>query len=564
MSHRDPNRPDELVFLPLGGCGEIGMNLNAFGFGPSHRRKWLIVDIGVTFGDDTTPGVDVIMPDPTFLSDHKDHIVGAVLTHGHEDHIGAVAHLWPFLRCPLYATPFTATLVRGKLEEAGLGEVAPLEIVELGSRFELGPFDIELVTLTHSILEPNAMVIRTPVGNIKHTGDWKIDPDPLIGNPVDAAKLQDIGEEGILAMTCDSTNVLSPGTSGSEAMVRERIIDLVGQQKGRVALTTFASNVARLETAFEAGRRNGREVCLVGRSMHRIVAAARENGYLSDIPPIISEEDVGYLPEDKVLLLCTGSQGEGRAALTKIAQNNHRHITLDEGDTVMFSSRVIPGNEKTIFALYNLFAEKGIHVLTADDDYIHVSGHPCRDELTNMYQWIRPQISVPIHGESRHLLEHVDLARELQVPEAFQMRNGDMLRLAPGSAEVIDEVPNGRLHLDGEILVPAGSSGLRERRKISFNGLVVATLVFDDLDDLYEDVRVLGFGIPDVKGQSGRTLTEALEEDITDAIDKLSARDRGRDSEVELWVRRVVRGRLKSAWGKRPQIEVQILRLEED
>ena len=554
---------DELVFLPLGGCGEIGMNLNVFGFGPPNARKWIVVDVGVTFGDDTTPGVDLIMADPQFIADLKGDLLAVILTHGHEDHIGAVPHLWPFLQCPVYATPFTASLVHSKLAEAGLQGEVPFHTVELDSAFTLGPFEIELVTLTHSILEPNGLIIRTPLGTVFHTGDWKIDPDPVLGDVTDATKIQALGEEGVLAMICDSTNVFVEGQSGSEAEVRTNLVKVVAEQTGRVALTTFASNVARLDSAFNAARENDRHVCLVGRSMIKIVAAAKDNGYLTGFTDFVDENEAGYLPRDKVLYLCTGSQGEDRAALGRIARGDHKNVVLEKGDTAIFSSRVIPGNEPGIHRMQETLVAKGVSVITADDALIHVSGHPCRGELSQMYQWVRPQIAVPVHGEIRHLREHVLLADALQVPQSIMSGNGGLIRLAPGPAEVIDEVPHGRLHLDGDILVPSGAGSMRDRKKAADQGVVFAALVMTDAGEMLDDARITGVGLPDARGASGRTLFETLSDDVTSALDDMLSRDRQQDRAVEEKVRRAIRSRLKFSWGKRPQIMIEIFRVED-
>lgn len=559
----DTKQNDELVFLPLGGCGEIGMNLNVFGFGPPNARKWIVVDVGVTFGDETTPGVDLIMADPQFIADLKDDLLGVVLTHGHEDHIGAVPHLWPFFQCPVYATPFTASLVHSKLAEAGLQGEVPFHTVDMDSSFALGPFEIELVTLTHSILEPNGLIIRTPLGTIFHTGDWKIDPDPVLGDVTDASKIQALGEEGVLAMICDSTNVFVEGQSGSEAEVRENLVKVIEEQSGRVALTTFASNVARLDSAFNAARANDRHVCLVGRSMVRVVAAAKDNGYLTEFSDFVDEKEAGYLPRAKVLYVCTGSQGEDRAALGRIARGDHNHVVLEKGDTAIFSSRVIPGNEPGIHRLQERLVNNGVKVITSDDEFIHVSGHPCRDELSQMYQWARPQIAVPVHGEMRHLREHALLADALQVPQTIMSGNGGLIRLAPGNAEIIDEVPSGRLHLDGNILVPAGSGAMRDRKKTALQGVIFAALVLTDTGDLLDDARISGVGLPDMRGASGRTLMEAMSDDVTSAIDGMLGRERRKDDAVEDQVRRAIRSRLKGSWGKRPQILIEIFRVED-
>ncbi|TNE41838.1 MAG: ribonuclease J [Alphaproteobacteria bacterium] len=538
------------------------MNLNLFGFGTQRDRKWIIVDLGVTFGDLTTPGVDLIMPDPAFIADQREDLLGIIATHGHEDHIGAIARLWPMLKCPVYATPFTANLIENKLAELGLLDEVPLHVVDLGARFDLGPFDIEYITLTHSILEPNALAIRTPLGTVLHTGDWKIDPEPLLGDLTNENRLREIGEDGVLAIICDSTNVFVPGTAGSEGAVRESLIELVASLKGRVAITTFASNFARLTSAIEAARANDRHVCLVGRSMLRITEAARETGYITDFSGFVTEEEAGFLPKDNVLYLCTGSQGEGRAALARIASGDHQHVTLSEGDTVIFSSRIIPGNERGIYALQNQLIERGVDVIDADDHFVHVSGHPCRDDLATMYQWLKPQVAIPVHGELRHLREHVKFAKKCQVPEVVMARNGEMVRIGPGKAQIVDEVPSGRLHLDGEFLVSDYDPALKDRRKIAYAGVLVVTVTLDDEGQVLEDPRVLALGMPNEKGMSGRSLQEVLEADVDGTLETMSPRQRRSDGDIEQACRRALRQRMRNSWQKRPQIEVQVIRLE--
>ena len=559
-SPASPKADDELLFLPLGGSGEIGMNLNLYGYGPEDGRQWIIVDLGVTFGDERTPGVDLIMPDPAFIEDRREELLGIVLTHAHEDHIGAVAHLWPRLRCPVYATPFTATMVRGKLIEAGLEGEVPLHIIPLGHRFDLGPFDIELVTLTHSILEPNALAIRTPLGLVMHTGDWKIDPDPVLGDDIDIARLTEIGDEGVRAIVCDSTNVFSPGTSGSEADVAASLIELIRPMEGRVAVTTFASNVARLESIARAAAACGRHAVLVGRAMYRVVAAARDAGYLKDLPPFLTEHDAGYLPREKVLFICTGSQGEPRAALARIAEDGHPNIVLEKGDCVVFSSRVIPGNEVSIFDLQNTLALRGIRVITEKDHFVHVSGHPCRDELARMYQWIRPEISVPVHGEARHLAEHAALARELQVPQQVVIRNGLMVRLAPGPAEIIDEAPSGSIYLDGDVLTASDEGAVQERRRLAFAGSAFVSVVLDGKGQLRGDPQVRLMGLPEDDG-NGTDFEDIALDAIDTAFDRLPAKRRGDDDTVAEFLRRAVRGALRREWGKKPQVAVVVTRI---
>ena len=548
----------DFVFLPLGGAGEIGMNLNLYGFGPEEERQWIMVDLGVTFGDETTPGIDLIMADPQFILERTDRLLGLILTHGHEDHIGAVPYLWPELDCPIYTTPFTASLVQRKFEEVGIFD-APLNIIPLGGRFSLGPFDLELISLTHSIPEPNAVAIRTAGGTVLHSGDWKIDDDPLIGELTDEAALKKLGDDGVLAIICDSTNALSDGISGSEGDVRRNLTELVSTLSGRVVVTAFASNVARVATAAYVAQETDRHLVLVGRSMHRIVAAARENGYLDDFPTIVDERDAGYLPPENVLYLCTGSQGEPRAALSRIASGSHPHISLEEGDAVIFSSRIIPGNEKSIFALQNELAALGVAIHTEKDNDIHVSGHPCRDELTRMYQWVRPEISIPVHGEFRHLAAHGDLARDLQVPNVFSAPNGTMVRLGPGEPEIVDHVPAGRLHLDGDVLMPADDEVLKERKRLGYSGMISVVIVVDDTGHLAADPAIEIMGVP-------FDPDEPLERDLIDVIERVVQSDRyqkfHKGHSMEELVRRAVRQKAREITGKKPITVVRLLEIE--
>ncbi|GAB4523739.1 MAG: ribonuclease J [Parvularculaceae bacterium] len=550
---------DELVFLPLGGSGEIGMNLNLYGFGPESGRKWLMVDLGVTFGDESTPGVDLICPDPEYIEEFRDDILALLLTHAHEDHIGAVALLWPRFRCPIYATAFTAAMARRKFEEAGI-EDAPIHVIGQGARLDFGPFAIEYVTLTHSIPEPNGIAIRTPLGAVLHTGDWKIDPSPTLGPETDIATIRKLGDDGLLAMVCDSTNVFSPGESGSELKVRENLIELVGELKGRVAVTTFASNVARVQSALMAASANGRHAVLVGRSMHRIVECAREAGVLKADANIVSADDAGYLPPDNVLYLCTGSQGEPRAALTRIANGDHHQLTLERGDTVIYSSRIIPGNERGIFAVQNILAEKGVRIITERDHFVHVSGHPCRDELRMMYEWARPQIAVPVHGEARHLAEHARYARELGAREAIAARNGEMIRLAPAPAKVIDEVPSGRLYLDGNYLTREGDGALRDRKRMAYGGHLVICIALDDSDNLAGAVEAKLVGAPMILTEDGDPLIRAIEEAVESAVESLPRRRRDEDSVREA-ARRAGRRLARDYWGKKPETSVIVMRV---
>jgi len=546
------SRDDELVLLPLGGAGEIGMNFNAYGFGPPDERKWIVVDCGVLFGKEAmTPGVDVIMPDIGFLAERREDVLGIVATHAHEDHIGAIHYLWPMLRCPVYATPFTARLIAGKLEEAGLQERVRVNVVPLHGKLTLGPFDIEFISITHSIPEPNALAIRTPLGVVVHTGDWKLDPDPLVGERTDSNALQKLGDEGVLATVCDSTNALVAGESGSEATVRKALIDLIGTLKGRVAVTAFASNVARLDSIAKAARIHGREIALVGRAMHKITAAARDSGYLADFPNVLDEEEAAELPPHRVLYLCTGSQGEMRAALSRIAAGQHPNVKLGPGDSVIFSSRIIPGNDLQIHELHNKLAGLGVEVISADDHFVHVSGHPARDELAQMYRWTRPRIAVPVHGELRHMSAHARLARSLQVPEAVVIENGHMLRLAPGKAQIIDETPSGRVHLDGQVLVSEGAGLSRTRRSLAYAGMIAVTLVLDDKARLAGDPAFFFEGIPEpVHG--------AVREAVSETIRRYNAK-RGDDEKLRENVRRAARAAADDAWGKKPITRVEVV-----
>jgi ribonuclease J len=550
----------ELVFLPLGGSGEIGMNLNAYGYGPPDNRKWIIVDIGVTFGGQDTPGIDLILPDPTFLAEQRDNVLAIVLTHAHEDHIGAIAHLWPRFRTPIYATPFTAYLVREKLKEKGLEKKAPVTVVPLEGRVEIGPFDIRYITLTHSIPEPNGLAINTPLGMIWHTGDWKLDANPQVGAPPDSASVRALGDAGILAMVCDSTNVFVEGVAGSEEGVREALAETIRDLSGKVAVTAFASNVARVESVIRAAEAAGRSVCLVGRSMHRVVGAARSVGLLADVQPFITEDESTKLPPEKVLYLCTGSQGEPRAALARIASGEHRNVKLGEGDSVLFSSRVIPGNETAIYALWNRFTERGVEVITDKQAPIHVSGHPARDELRQMYQWARPEIAVPVHGERRHLIEHAKLARDLQTPHAIPGRNGEMILLAPNGPAIIDEVPSGRLYVDGVVMIESDDEALKDRQRLGTEGFLTVAMVISNKKHTIisgPDIRVRGLSAADEEDLE--TMLEDMAGIAEAAFNRLKAADRADTELAEDSVMKAVRRAAERAWGKRPIVEAIIL-----
>src|SRR5580692_8008526 len=464
--------PSDLVFAPLGGFGEIGMNLSIYGFGDSRRRQWIIVDCGVSFAsEEHLPGVDLILPDIRYLLEQRKNILGLVLTHGHEDHMGALIDLWPKLNVPLYATPFTAALFEAKrLGEPGAPKI-PVSVVPLGRRLTLGPFTVDFINVSHSIPESNALAIRTPAGTVVHTGDWKIDPTPIVGGPTDAARLTALGDAGVLALIGDSTNAVRDGRSPSEADVAKTLAELISTAPRRVAVTTFASHVGRLRAVANAARAVDREVVLIGRAMERVAQVARETGYLDGVQDFRSVESYGYLPPDKVLALCTGSQGEPRAALSRIAEDQHPEVTLSRGDRVIFSARPIPGNEKAVSRVINGLVEQGVEVITDRTHLVHVSGHPRRDELREMIGWVRPQILIPAHGEALHLAEHAELARRAGVPHVLVCCNGDLVRLAPNGPEIIDEVPSGRLYKDGSILVNAESRTVAARRRLSFAGI---------------------------------------------------------------------------------------------
>src|ERR1700729_2351784 len=519
---------NELVFAPLGGIGEIGMNLSIYGFGDGRRRQWLIVDCGVSFAsEEQLPGIDLILPDIRFLVEERKNIVGLVITHGHEDHIGALMDLWPRLKVPLYATPFTAALFEAKrLSEPGAPQI-PVKTVPVGGRLTLGPFTIDFINVAHSIPESNALAIRTPAGIVLHTGDWKIDPTPVIGAPTDQAKLRALGDEGVLALIGDSTNAVRDGRSPSESEVAKTIIELVKAAKGRVAVTTFASNVARLRAVADAARLSGREVVVVGRAMERVVQVARETGYLDGVQNFRGADLYGHFPPDKVLALCTGSQGEPRAALSRIANDDHPQVTLNKGDCVIFSSRTIPGNEKAVGGIINGLVTQGIEVITDRTHLVHVSGHPRRDELRDMISWVRPQLLIPVHGEALHLFEHAKLARAAGVPKVLICRNGDLVRLGPGDPSVIEELPSGRLYKDGSILEDSKSRAVTERRRLAFAGCAFVAIAMTEKGELADDPEVDLIGIPE-KNTAGEIIDEIVFDVVVSTVEGLP-RARRRD-----------------------------------
>jgi ribonuclease J len=550
---------NELVFAPLGGIGEIGMNLSIYGFGDERRRKWLIVDCGVSFAsEEQLPGVDLILPDIRYLIEERKNIVGLVITHGHEDHIGALIDLWPRLKVPLYATPFTAALFEAKrLSEPGAPEI-PVKVVPLGGRLSLDPFTIDFINVSHSIPESNALAIRTPAGTVLHTGDWKIDANPIIGVPTDAAKLTALGDAGVLALIGDSTNAVREGRSPSESDVAKTLAELIRTAPQRVAVTTFASHVGRLRAVADAARACDREVVLVGRAMERVSQVARETGYLDGVPEFRSVQAYGYLPPDKVLALCTGSQGEPRAALARIAEDQHPEVTLSKGDRVIFSSRAIPGNEKAVSRVINGLVTQGIEVITDRTHLVHVSGHPRRDELRDMIGWVRPQILIPAHGEAVHLAEHAELARRAGVPQVLVCRNGDLVRIAPGPAEIIDEVPSGRLYKDGSLLVSAEDKGVAGRRRLSFAGIVSVALALTDKGVLVADPEVELVGLP-ATDASGASMHDIACDAVEEALETLPKPRRRDPDAIADAVKRAVRGAIAERWNKKPICHVHVL-----
>jgi len=472
---------EELLFCPLGGSGEIGMNMNLFAYGKEDNQKWIIVDMGVTFADDSIPGIDLIMPDPGFIIDKKDDLLGVVLTHAHEDHIGAVAHIWPELKCKLYATPFTAALITEKFKEKKIDISSYLKIVPLNSKIKLGEFEIDFVTLTHSILEPNGLSIKTPLGTILHTGDWKIDPNPLIGNKIDEEKLKKIGDEGVSAMICDSTNIFSPGRAGSESDVRDSLLRIMELKTKRILVTSFASNVARMESIFYCAKKTGRSICLVGRSMHRIYKAAKKCGYLKGLIEPLEARDAKKVSKNKILYLATGSQGEPMGAMNRIINGTHPEVFLENGDCVIFSSKIIPGNEKKLYQLQNLIVKNNMEIISEENAFVHVSGHPNRDDLKDMYKWVKPKSVIPVHGEHRHMQEHVKFAKEMQVPKTLLIENGDIIKLLPGKVpEIVDKAPSGRIYLDGSVNVETDSQSIKDRKNLSINGYLEITLLLSN------------------------------------------------------------------------------------
>ncbi len=551
-------QPQELVFAPLGGVGEIGMNLSIYGLGDEGRRTWLIVDFGVSFAGDDLPGINLIYPDIRYLVEERKNLAGIVLTHAHEDHFGALIDLWPQLKVPIYATPFTAALLEAKRQgEPGAPEI-PVNVVALESRFQVGPFDIELVSVAHSIPESNALVIRTPVGTVLHTGDWRLDPTPTLGPPTNEARLRAVGDEGVLALLGDSTNAVREGRSPSETEVARSLASLIKEAPRRVAVTTFASNVARLRAVADAARAAEREVVVVGRAMERIVQVARETGLFDGVQEFRGIDTYGYLPPERVLALCTGSQGEPRAALARIAEDEHPDVTLGKGDRVIYSSRTIPGNEKAVGRVINGLIAQGVEVITDRTHLVHASGHPRRAELEDLLGWVRPQLVIPVHGEPLHLSSHAELARRVGVPKVLVCRNGDLVQLGPGEPGIVDEVPAGRIYQDGRLLVEAQERTVPDRRRLGFAGVVSVALAVTDKGALASDPEIALTGIPDT-GLGGEPLSEVVEAAVTDTFETLPRPARRDPDAVAEAIRRAVRAAVAAQWGKKPMCHVHVL-----
>ena len=556
MSRKFDGKGADFVFLPLGGVGEIGMNLYLYGYGRDGAREWLIVDMGVTFGSDAEPGIDVILPDIRFIEEERHNIAGLLLTHAHEDHFGAVIDLWPLLAgVPVYATPFTAEMLKSKLAEMGLINGFPLQVIPLGDRRTIGPFDVELISMSHSIPEPSAVVIRTPLGAALHTGDWKLDESPLTSAPTDAVRLKQLGEDGLSALICDSTNAVRDGVSPSEADVAATLARLIREAPQLVAVTTFASNVARISSVANAARAAGRELVVVGRAMFRVIEAAQATGYLDPDLPFHEETALAKLPRRKVVALCTGSQGESRAAMARIAQAEHPNVKLEEGDRVIFSSRTIPGNEKAVARVQNALADMEVEVITDQDAPVHVSGHPRRGELEQLYGWVKPTTAIPMHGEGRHLEAHAKLAERLGVKQVVRARNGTMVRLLPGPAQIIDDVPVGRLYRDGMILTRADDGQVRDRRKLSFAGSVAVSLVLSEKGVLLAEPEVALTGLP-ATDNDGMPFATIVQDAVIGTIESLPKPKRKDQALVSEAVRRSVRAAVNQAWGKKPMCSV--------
>ena len=554
------SQKDQLIFCPLGGSGEIGMNMNLFSYGKPDNQKWLIVDIGVTFADDTLPGIDLIYPDPGFIIDKKDDLLGIILTHAHEDHIGAIAHIWPQLKCNIYATPFTSVLIKEKFKEKKIEIGNNLKIVELNGTIKLGPFKIEFVTLTHSILEPNGLSIKTPVGTILHTGDWKCDPNPLIGNTINEKKLKQIGAQGVLAMICDSTNIFNPGRAGSELDVRQSLLKIMQNKNKRIIVTSFASNVARMETIFYCAKKIERQISLVGRSMHRIYKAARQCGYLKNVIDPIDPREAKKISREKIVYLCTGSQGEPMGAMMRIAHYVHPDVFIEKDDTVIFSSKIIPGNEKKLYSLHNQLVKNGIEVISEENEFVHVSGHPNQEDLKDMYNWVKPKSIIPVHGEHRHMMEHINFAKEMQVPYPVQIENGDIVQIYPGEKpHIVDKAPVGRMYVDGNISISEDSQSLKERKNLANNGYLEVTIIINDKGKVIKKPIFSFKGLP-IESQNEDFIFD-LEDEVKKTSRTFSLNNSKQENILIEELKKNCRKLVKEKTGKKPYTNINLVRV---
>ncbi len=550
---------DELLFCPLGGSGEIGMNMNLYAYGNPGAQKWIIVDVGVTFADDSLPGIDLIYPDPGFIVDKKKDLLGIVLTHAHEDHIGAITYIWKNFKCKIFATPFTAALVTEKFKEKKIDILPYLKIVELNGTINLDPFKIDFVTLTHSILEPNGLKIDTPSGTIFHTGDWKVDPNPLVGKSVNEEKLKKIGDDGVLAMVCDSTNVFSIGRAGSEADVRKNMLNVMQRQKKRIIVTSFASNVARMETVFDCAKKTGRHISLVGRSMHRIYKAARQCGYLQNLLEPLDPRDARDLPRNKIVYLCTGSQGEPMGALNRISNFTHPDVFLEKEDTVIFSSKIIPGNVRKHYNVHNKLLKDGINVITEETEFVHVSGHPNREDLKDMYSWIRPKCLIPVHGEHRHMKEQINFANEMKIQYPLQVENGDIVKIFPGKKpEIYDKAPSGRLCVDGDISIEEDSAFIRERKNLASNGFLDLTLIISSKGTILNRPLINIRGLP---VSTKDDFLVGIEEEILKLAKTFSLKSTKQSENLIDGLKKTCRKYVKEKTGKKPITNINVVRI---
>ena len=552
-------KKEELIFCPLGGSGEIGGNMNLYAYGSEENQKWIIVDMGVSFADESIPGIDLIFPDPGFIIDKKQDLLGIVLTHAHEDHIGAIVHIWPKLKCKIYATPFTSVLIQEKFKEKKIDISNFLNVVPLNTKIKLGEFDIDFVTLTHSILEPNGLSITTPLGTILHTGDWKIDPNPLIGNNIDEKKLREIGENGVSAMICDSTNVFDQGRAGSEADVRENLLKIMKSKMNRILVTSFASNVARMESIFYCAKKTGRSLCLVGRSMQRIYKAAKKCGYLGNLIEPVEPKDAKKISKNKILYLATGSQGEPMGAMNRIVNGIHPEVSLESKDCVIFSSKIIPGNEKRLYKLQNQIVKNDIEVISEENAFVHVSGHPNREDLKDMYNWVKPKCVIPVHGEHRHIIEHVAFAKEMQVPKTLQIENGDIIRILPGSSpQIIDKAPAGKIYLDGIQSVEMDSQSIKERKNLSLNGYLEITLIVSNNGKIKKPV-ISYKGIPTLEEKENFVFD--MEDEIFKICKTFSLQSKNQEKNLIETIKQNCRRIIKDRTGKKPFTNINIARI---